>query len=75
MPTSIHADFFAHNYRDIPGGIYCISSAESRVYRPQKGYKKAFKVGSSWNLGKRTIITCYLTLGATPLGWKSNAFS
>ena len=58
MPTSLHQDFFGHNYRRVPGGIYCVSSAESRVYRPQKGYKKAFKVGSSWDLGKR--INSYL---------------
>ena len=53
MPTSLHEDFFGNNYRRIPGGLYVISSAESRVYRPQKGYKKAYKLGSSWDLGKR----------------------
>ena len=53
MPTSLHEEFFAAGYRTIPGGIYVIASPESKKYRPEKGYKVAYKVGSSWDLGKR----------------------
>jgi len=53
MPTQLHLEFFADRRRTIPGGIYVISSPESKVYRPNKGFKKAYKVGSSWDLGKR----------------------
>ena len=33
--------------------MYVLSTPESKHYRPQKGYKKPYKIGSSWNLGKR----------------------
>jgi len=35
-----------------------ISTPESKYYRTQKGFPRAFKVGSSWDLGKR--INSYL---------------
>ncbi len=41
--------------------MYCLSSPESKYYRPQKNrkrFKRAYKVGSSWNLEKR--INAYL---------------
>ena len=53
MPTALHLEFFQDGRRTVPGGLYVISSPESKYYRPQKGYKKAYKIGSSWNLGKR----------------------
>ena len=58
MPTSLHLDFFSAGRRKIPGGIYCISSPESKYYRPKQGYPRAFKVGSSVSLGDR--INSYL---------------
>ena len=53
MPTQLHLEFFSDGRRRVPGGIYVISSPESKVYRPKNGFKRAYKVGSSWDLGKR----------------------
>jgi len=60
MPTSLHAEFFTNKRRAVPGGLYCFSSPESKYYRPQQSrrYKRAYKVGSTWDLGKR--INSYL---------------
>ena len=53
MPSALHLEFFQDARRTVPGGLYVIGSPESKYYRPQRGYKKAYKIGSSWNLGKR----------------------
>ena len=53
MPSALHLEFFQDARRTVPGGLYVLSSPESKYYRPQRGYKKAYKLGSSWNLGKR----------------------
>ena len=58
MPCSIHYDFYSKNRRAIPGGLYILSTPESKKYRPERGLKRAFKVGSSWDLGKR--VNSYL---------------
>ncbi len=60
MPCSIHHDFYSKRRRAIPGGLYVLSTPESKVYRPSQGYKRAYKVGSSWDLGKR--INSYLLM-------------
>ena len=53
MPSALHLEFFQDARRTVPGGLYVLSSPESKYYRPQKGFKRAYKIGSSWNLGKR----------------------
>ena len=53
MPTQLHLVFFQDGYRRIPGGLYIISTPESKKYLPDRGQEAAWKIGSSWDLGKR----------------------
>ena len=54
MPTQLHLEFFQDGYRRIPGGLYIISTPESKKYLPEQGKKSSWKIGSSWDLGKRS---------------------
>ena len=39
MPTQLHLEFFQDGYRRIPGGLYTISTPESKKYLPEQGKK------------------------------------